>query len=359
MVHLDDPSGSAPAAPPDKPPISQDRRNELNHGLLFMLAKVRCRGHALSCFLDELDSELIPRRGGKASRAPQGELVVNSSFRYSPKGEFPSETRRVPPMDGLLRGVPLAWVEDSGTGVWTPFGVRGEWVAVIASLRPSQAAPATLTPGIRGALIKAHVLVPQDRERERRRAWEEICREAGARFHRYGYAIIRDLIHPAYLGAMRRYYRGLVAEGQLPKGDEQVADRYRLQSEPAAMFLHPQLTDLVSQIAGEPVKPSYLYFASYPPGSALPRHVDRLQCEFSISLLTDYSPDPDGPSPWPLFLEHPRLPGGVVAADLGIGDAVFYRGRELVHYRDPLPEGHHSTSLFFHYLRKDFVGDTF
>ena len=151
------------------------------------------------------------------------------------------------------------------------------------------------------------------------------------------------------------------AAEKIRTGDQvlKVAERYRLHSEPVGMFLHPQLALLMSRVAGEPVKPSYLYFASYPPGAALPRHVDREQCEFSISLLIDYSPEPDGPCGWPLFLEHPDLPGGVVGADLGLGDAVLYRGRRLVHYREPLPAGHQSSSLFLHYLREGFAGDSF
>jgi hypothetical protein len=47
-----------------------------------------------------------------------------------------------------------------------------------------------------------------------------------------------------------------------------------------------------------------------------------------------------------------------VGADLGLGDALLYRGRELVHYRNPLPEGHHSSSIFLHYVRENFTGDT-
>jgi hypothetical protein len=46
----------------------------------------------------------------------------------------------------------------------------------------------------------------------------------------------------------------------------------------------------------------------------------------------------------------------VHAADLGIGDALVYRGRELVHYRNPLPEAHQSTSYFLHYVDADFDG---
>src|SRR5215475_1826628 len=208
-------------------------------------------------------------------------------------------------------------------------------------------------------LAAVNVLVPPEHEQEQRRSWEKIREEAETQFRALGYAVVRDLISPVFLGAMRHYYRALVAGGRLPRGDDQVAERYRLHSEPVAMFFHGQLSRLVGQIAGEPVKPSYLYFASYPSGSALPKHVDRIQCEFSISFLVDYSPDPRGPCGWPLFLEHADLPGGVVSADLGIGDAVFYRGRRLAHYRDRLREGHQSSSIFLHYLPQHFIGDTF
>ena len=359
MVLLDDQSGPDPAPGPS---MSQERRNDLNKAVRFMMARMCCRGHALSCFLDDLPWELAPRpaRYGFDTASDDGELIVNSSFRYGPEGEPPREIRQqTGPMDGLLRGVPLAWVQDSGTGVWTPFWVRGEWANVLASLQPGQPAPPSLSPGARQALIRARVLVPPGEEQKHSAAWEQTCREARAQFQSYGYAIVRNLLHPVHIAALRRYYRGLVARGRLPRGDNQVAGRHRLHSEPVGMFFHPQLASLVSRIAGEPVKPSYLYFASYPAGSCLPRHVDRIQSEFSVSLLVDYSPDNGGPCGWPLFLEHPRLPNGVVSADLGVGDALLYRGCEQYHYRDPLPEGHQSTSLFFFYLPEGFVGDTF
>ena len=357
MVLLDDKNSPVPAS--EKPSIS---RNDFKKALFLMGAKRRCQGYALSCFLDELPWELVPRqtRHSDAVVSPEAGLIVNSSFRYARHGETPPEIGpRVPPMDGLLGGVPLAWIEDSGTGIWAPFWVRGEWVEMLESLRPGEPAPGALSPQARRTLAMADVLVPPGSEQIRREMWERICREAGTQFQRHGYTVVRNLIHPLHVGALRQYYRALVAGAGLPRGDNQVAERYRLHSEPAAMFFHPQLASLVGRLAGEPVKPSYIYFASYPPGSELPRHVDRPQCEFSISLLADYAPDPDGRCGWPLFLEHPRLPESVVAADLCIGDAVFYRGRQLVHYRDRLPEGHQSASIFFHYVREDFVGDTF
>jgi hypothetical protein len=360
VVHLGEQGEQVP--PPARAPISQERRNDLNRALYLMLAKMRCRGHALSCFLDDPCAELMPRHASHSPAAAAGEddLVVNPSFQYAPGGGPPQELyHRPPPQHGLLSGFPLAWTEDPGPRIWFPLWARGQWPEVLESLRPGRPPATPLPPSIRHTLGMANVLVPRGYDEERRIAWERICRDARAQFTTQGYAIVRELIPPVHLAALRRYYRALVADGRLPRGDDQVAERCRLHSEPVGMFFHPQLAGLMSRIAGEPVKPSYLYFANYPSGSVLPRHVDRQQCEFSISLLVDYSPEPTGPCGWPLFLEHPDLPAGVVGADLGLGDAVLYRGRQLVHYRDRLPDGHHSSSLFLHYLREDFVGDTF
>src|SRR5205085_12676542 len=123
-------------------------------------------------------------------------------------------------------------------------------------------------------------------------------------------------------------------------------------------------------------KPSYVYAASYKEGAVLDPHVDREQCEYSISLQVDYYPEPlDGISPWPLFLEPFVPPKDASASDrrfeqsefksddelkravhLANGDGLLYKGRELVHYRNALPDGNRSTSLFFHYVSESFSG---
>jgi hypothetical protein len=338
---------------------AQEKRNALTKAIYFLRAKARCKTR-FSCFLDEHPSELIPRPARSTPRPPVDdvELMVNSRFHYQPNGGLPAEIRDPrPPLDGLLDGYPVAWIEDIGTDLWLPFWARGEWAEALVQLSPGRPAPVSLPTSVRHGLVMADVLVPQGYEEARRKRWEATFRAARHQFQTESYTIVRDLIHPLQLGAMRGYYRTLVADGRLPVGDDQVAERYRLHSELVASFLHPQLASIVARIAGEPVKPSYVYFASYPAGSLLPPHQDRVQCEFSVSLLVDYVPEPDGPCGWPLFLENPDVPGAVVAADLGLGDGVFYRGRQLVHYRDKLADGHTSTSLFFHYVREDYEGD--
>ena len=337
----------------------QPGRDELLKAVLLLRAKAHGKSQAYGCFLDEQPTEWVPQRSRQALEAVADnvELVVNSSFRCQSGADLPREVRDcAAPLEKFLRGHPIAWVEDPGSCIWAPFWARDEWAEVIQSLQPGLPEPFGLSSAVRRVLAMANILVTRGYEQARQTRWQEICQSAQSRYRSDGYAVVRDLLHPLQLGAMRRYYRALVAEGGLPLGDSQVAGRYRLHSEVIASFLHPQLAKLVSAIAGEPVRPSYVYFASYQPGADLPRHVDREQCEFSISLLTDYVPDPAGPCGWPLFMQNPGLPGAAHAADLGVGDGVFYRGRELIHYRHPLPAGHQSTSIFMHYVRADFAG---
>ena len=336
---------------------SRDRDNAVTPADWLVRAWVLAARHKFSCFLGDQPSELVPRYALTALAGnAEAELIVNRSFRYQPGNELPAEVQRLElPMHGCLRGYPLAWIVDPRAGVWMPFWARDEFAEVLPSLRPGQPPPRGLQVGVLQALAVAEILVPSEYETTWRARHERMVRSARSQLQTLGYLIVRDLIHPLQLGALRQHYRALLAGGDIPKGDW-IEQRYGLHSEMMATFLHVQLKSLVSHFAGKPVKPSFVYLASYRDGAELPRHTDRPQCEFSISLLVDYRPEPDGPCGWPLYLEHPKRPEAGIAADLAIGDGAFYRGREVFHYRHALPAGHQATLLFLNYVREDYAG---
>ena len=85
-------------------------------------------------------------------------------------------------------------------------------------------------------------------------------------------------------------------------------------------------------------------------GAELKKHTDREQCEFSVTLCLDFSPEPKLATPWPIQLD---TSAGTVAAYQALGDGLVYRGTRVPHYRCVAP-GHTSTSLFFHYVPVDF-----
>jgi hypothetical protein len=120
-----------------------------------------------------------------------------------------------------------------------------------------------------------------------------------------------------------------------------------------ARFFHHQIANAVSAIVGEAVKPSYVYLASYLGGAELKKHTDREQCEFSVTLCLDFSPEPEVATSWPIRLDTPE---GTIKVYQALGDALVYRGTNVPHYREVLGDGNMSTSIFFHYVPESFTG---
>ena len=85
------------------------------------------------------------------------------------------------------------------------------------------------------------------------------------------------------------------------------------------------------------MKPSYVYLASYQADAELPSHVDREQCQYTVALCVDFTPEPSCETSWPLQLDSPD---GRIFVYQAIGDALVYKGREIPHSRDPLRRAH-------------------
>ncbi len=308
------------------------------------------------CLLDEQPTHLLPERflAEVPEDTDERQLFVNSCCHFSWDGQLPPELTG---SEWLLESFALqqnmVWVRDPAMQALQPFWLGPEFSAWLAGLHPGDAGPADLPSGARRMLTLAQVLAPRDYLVKRSETWSAAVSHGAALFRQKGFAPFGRLIHPLHLAALRRYYRYLIRKGTLPLGDQQSSRRYVAHNESVARFFHQQLTAAVSQIVGEPVKPSYVYVASYQSGAELEKHTDREQCEFSITLCLDYSPEPRLETPWPLHLD---TRSGKVTVFQGIGDGLLYRGRELPHYRDALPQGSTSTSIFFHYVRQEFAG---
>jgi hypothetical protein len=152
---------------------------------------------------------------------------------------------------------------------------------------------------------------------------------------------------------MRRYYRCRTRKGSYLLGDEQVRRRFAAHNEEIARFIHAQLTHAISDVSGALLRPSYSYFVSYLSGAVLEEHVDREQCDYSITACIDASPEPVDESPWPIKLGTGE---DQVAIYQRLGDALLYRGCQVAHSRDRLPAGFTSTSLLLHYVDAAFDG---
>jgi hypothetical protein len=203
-------------------------------------------------------------------------------------------------------------------------------------------------------LAVAGIVTPENHAECRLAEWAEVVSKANAGFQRKGYAPLGNLIHPFNVGALRRYYRDAIRRGAISLGDVQSPRRYAAHDESVARFFHHQIAKAIGAVVGEAIKPSYVYLASYLSGADLKKHIDREQCEFSVTLCLDFSPEPELATSWPIRLNTPE---GKVTVYQALGDGLVYRGTKVPHYRHVLAEGHTSTSIFFHYVPANFSGE--
>lgn len=309
------------------------------------------------CLLDELPLHLIPQRALRSFRDQKKRdlpLYLNPECNLCTAGQVPNEFRS---QETLLSGFALqgtiAWIRSRATGNLLPFWLGPQLEGVLQDLRPSEPVPLWVPDNARRVLAAAEILLPEQGTGEYVRQRQDSINRASHLFRAKGYAPFSELIHPFHIAALRRYYRYLIRTGAIRLGDRQSSRRYVAYNDPVARFFHRDIATTLSAVAGESLKPSYVYLASYLSGAELRKHTDRKQCEFSVTLCLDFSPEPELATPWPIRLD---TAGGMVTVYQALGDGLAYRGTRLPHYREPLCEGQTSTSIFFHYVSSDFAG---
>jgi hypothetical protein len=307
------------------------------------------------CLLDELPLHLVPQRQLESLRTPDlsdSPLFLNPRCLVLPPGQVPPELQH---RRGLLANFNLqktvAWIRDSTTGSLLPFWLGERLEPLVLSLRRGELTPDSLSARSRALLNTAGILTCQNEAERRTAAWSAIVKQRAFQFKSEGYVPLSNLIHPFHVAALRRYYRHEIRRGAIRLGDEQSSRRYVAHNESVARFFHDQIANAVSAIVGEAIKPSYVYLASYLPGADLKTHTDRAQCEFSVTLSLDFSPEPDMATSWPIRLDSSR---GEISVYQALGDGLVYRGTQVPHYRNVLGPGHMSTSIFFHYVPANF-----
>lgn len=95
---------------------------------------------------------------------------------------------------------------------------------------------------------------------------------------------------------------------------------------------------------GEELLPTYAFARLYGNKDFLEQHIDRPECEVSVTIQLGRSHHYS----WPIYMGDTRL-------DLAEGDGVIYLGNALQHRREVCdgPEGYYSGQVFLHYVRKN------
>ena len=126
-----------------------------------------------------------------------------------------------------------------------------------------------------------------------------------------------------------------------------------------------QLLPYVEQVVGKKLYPTYSYARLYNKSEGLHAHTDRPSCEISLTLTLGYFGNP-----WPFWvgeLSDDDTQRAVVmikkdgngkivyvknevSINMDVGDAVLYKGTDLLHWRYPYAEGRNQAQVFLHYV---------
>ena len=98
----------------------------------------------------------------------------------------------------------------------------------------------------------------------------------------------------------------------------------------------------VSQLVGETVLPTYTYARIYEKGAVLTPHVDKEECEISLTVNLECD------VPWSIWIQTPK--GEKREVELNPGDAMIYFGMTTPHWREEF-NGNICTQVFMHYVR--------
>jgi hypothetical protein len=164
-------------------------------------------------------------------------------------------------------------------------------------------------------------------------------------YRRDGLVVVRGLLGPDMAGYLTTYLKVITALDRL-HGDRDVPDALSVYGDPALDALLPTLAGRVRALVGAAVVPTYSYARLYFRDQELRPHRDRPACEHSLTVHLGAS----APTPWPVGFE--AADGRRLEFDLGPGDAVLYRGVDLLHWRSGCPVDWYAQ-VFLHYVAAD------
>ena len=176
-------------------------------------------------------------------------------------------------------------------------------------------------------------------------------------FEKDNYIVIKKFISEelafflfSYLFMKRNVYGTLIKEKIIPPfvhyfgtySDKQVPNTYSHYCDIAMDNLLFLTKEKVEKIMNVKLIETYSYCRIYKKGDVLRRHKDRPSCQLSATVNL-------GGDSWPIYLE----PSGEIGkkgvqVDLKPGDALFYKGCKVEHWREPF-EGEHCGQVFLHY----------
>lgn len=163
-----------------------------------------------------------------------------------------------------------------------------------------------------------------------------------------GFLILKNFIPYFFANYLRVYFETLSNNNQCENGDAQVGNSHCIYGDPAFDTLMLMSTSMISGAIQKELLPTYTYARIYLNGSDLLPHIDREECEHSVSICLGGEYD----ALWPIWMLNKEVHKTPQMCVLDIGDAIVYKGNKVHHWRDRF-EGTKHFQLFMHYVEKE------
>ena len=174
-----------------------------------------------------------------------------------------------------------------------------------------------------------------------------------------GYVIYRQLINETfadvfmcYLGLKRKVREELIKDNIIDDkstlfghiGDSLLKDCYSLYGDSLFDTIMLKIMPTVEEFHKKKLYPTYSYARVYDHGQKMDKHLDRDECEVSVSMNL-------GGDTWPIYIKD--FKGDVREVEMYPGDALIYQGSICEHWRNKF-KGKHCFQVFFHYVTEKY-----
>lgn len=158
-------------------------------------------------------------------------------------------------------------------------------------------------------------------------------------FFRDYYLVQKSFINPTEARTLGLQYKKYLEDNDI--GNDEQVDLCRATSDFLPFWqLLVDKNYQIGNILGQKVLPSYTYSRMYLNGSELVPHTDIECCEIDVSIHMN------GDKPWPIWLDSPT---GTKSIILEPGDALFYLGNKMTHWREKY-DGEWYVNAFLFYV---------
>lgn len=166
--------------------------------------------------------------------------------------------------------------------------------------------------------------------------------QAQAHFRDKNFVSLTGVIEESLLAVAHRYAVMKSQSGEMSLDDPMTPDTPSAYCDTLMEALLELCVPMVEAATRLKLFPTYSYFRVYKYGDVLDPHTDRPACEISVTLTLGYQAS----EPWKIWFKQGDL---VTNVESRPGDAVVYRGMDIIHWRQAF-EGEYHAQAFLHYV---------